>query len=308
MHNPFQQVEHIRAEVLTALPGRFRKQGRNEWTEANRGGIAVECFLEGPCFDRDGNLWVVDIPFGRIFRIDAKGEWDLAHEYDGWPNGMKIHRDGRHFICDYRKGLLSFDPRSGRLDVVRGTFYSESFKGLNDLHFAAKGDLYFTDQGQTGCIDPTGRVFRLRANGTLDLLASNVPGANGITLNGADRQIYVAATGVQQIWRLPLLSSGSITKSRVALQFSGGIAGPDGIEMDAEDGLIVCHLGVGVYRFDSRMLPTHLVYSSDPKHLNLANVAFGGEDRRTLHIVQALTGEILVARMPVSGKKPYAHQ
>lgn len=308
MHNPFQQIEHIKAEVLTALPGRFRKQGRNEWTEANRGGMAVECFLEGPSFDRDGNLWIVDIPFGRIFRIDPQGEWELAAEYDGWPNGMKIHGDGRHFICDYRKGLLAFDPRTARVDTVRGTFYSESFKGLNDLHFAANGDLYFTDQGQTGCIDPTGRVFRLRADGTLDRLASNVPGANGITLNGADRHIYVAATGVQQIWRLPLLPDGSITKSRVAIQLSGGIAGPDGIEMDAEDGLLVCHLGVGVYRFDNRMLPTHLVYSPDPRHLNLANIAFGGDDRRTLYIVQALTGEILVARMPVAGKKLYAHQ
>ena len=308
MYNPFQPIEHIRADVLTTLPARFRKKGRNEWTEANRGGVEVECFLEGPCFDREGNLWVVDIPFGRIFRIDAAGEWELVIQYDGWPNGMKIHKDGRLFICDYRRGLLALDPRSARIETIRGTFYSESFKGVNDLHFAANGDLYFTDQGQTGCIDPTGRVFRLRANGTLDRLASNVPGANGITLNGTDRQIYVAATGVQQIWRLPLLPDGSITKSRVAIQLSGGIAGPDGIEMDLEDGLLVCHLGVGVYRFDNRMLPTHLVYSDDARHLNLANIAFGGENRRTLHIVQALTGEILVARMPVAGKKLYAHQ
>jgi gluconolactonase len=151
-------------------------------------------------------------------------------------------------------------------------------------------------------------VFRLRANGALDRLASNVPGANGITLNSIDRQLYVAATGVEQIWRLPLMVDGSITKSRVALQFTGGIAGPDGIEMDAEDGLLVCHLGVGVYRSDNRMLPTHLIYSDNPKHLNLANIAFGGVDRQTLHIVQAMTGEILVARLPVAGKKLYAHQ
>jgi gluconolactonase len=76
IHHPFQQIEYIEAEVLTALPGRFRRPGRNEWTEANRGGVAVECFLEGPSFDRDGNLWVVDIPFGRIFRIDPRGEWE----------------------------------------------------------------------------------------------------------------------------------------------------------------------------------------------------------------------------------------
>lgn len=308
MHHPFRDTELVRAEVLTALPQRFRRKGRNEWTEANRGGVEVECFLEGPAFDRDGNLWVVDIPFGRIFRIDPRGEWELVVQYDGWPNGMKIHRDGRLFICDYRKGLLVLDPVTARLETVLGTFHSESFKGLNDLHFAANGDLYFTDQGQTGCIDPTGRVFRLRTNGSLERLADNVPGANGITLNGNDRQVYVAATGVQQVWRLPLLADGAITKSRVALQFTGGIAGPDGIETDDEDGLLVCHLGVGVYRFDARMLPTHLVYSDDPRHLNLANIAFGGPDRRTLHVVQALTGEILTAHMPVAGKKLYAHQ
>ncbi len=308
MHHPFQQTELIKAEAFSALPGRFRKKGRNEWTAANRGGIEVECFLEGPSFDRDGNLWVVDIPFGRVFRIDPRGEWELMVEYDGWPNGMKIHKDGRLFICDYRRGLMVLDPQTGRIEPFLGTYYSESFKGLNDLHFAQNGDLYFTDQGQTGCIDPTGRVFRLRAGGAIERLAANVPGANGITLNSTDLQVYVAATGVQQVWRLPLMPDGAVTKSRVALQFSGGIAGPDGIEMDCEDGLIVCHLGVGVYRFDHRMLPTHLVYSDDPKHLNLANVAFGGDDRRTLHIVQALTGEILTARMPVAGKRLYAHQ
>jgi gluconolactonase len=308
MHHPFQATEFVKAQVFTAMPDRFRRKGRNAWTEANRGGIEIECFLEGPCFDRDGMLWVVDIPFGRIFRIDPRGQWELAVQYDGWPNGMKIHKDGRMFICDYRKGLLVFDPKSGRIEPLVETFHSEGFKGLNDLHFAANGDLYFTDQGQTGCIDPTGRVFRLRASGAIERLARNVPGANGITLSGNDRQVYVAATGVQQIWRLPLMPDGTITKSRVALQFSGGIAGPDGVEMDAEDGLLVCHLGVGVYRFDNRMLPTHLVYSDDPRHLNLANIAFGVEDRRTLHIVQALTGEILTARLPVPGKVLYGHQ
>jgi hypothetical protein len=64
------------------------------------------------------------------------------------------------------------------------------------------------------------------------------------------------------------MPGGTVTKSRLALQFTGGIAAPDGIEMDAEMGS--SHLRVGVYRFEARMLPTHLVYSDDPRHLNLA--------------------------------------
>ena len=73
MHHPFQETALVKADVFTSLPAWYRSKGRNDWTEPNRGGLEVECFLEGPAFDREGNLWVVDIPFGRIFRIDHGG-------------------------------------------------------------------------------------------------------------------------------------------------------------------------------------------------------------------------------------------
>ena len=57
------------------------------------------------------------------------------------------------------------------------------------------------------------------------------------------------------------MAGGTPSKTGVAIQLSGGHAGPDGIEMDAEDGLVVCHLGVGIWRFDANMLPTHLVHA-----------------------------------------------
>jgi gluconolactonase len=53
-------------------------------------------------------------PFGRIFRISPKGEWELVTQYDGWPNGLKIHKDGCVFIADYKRGLLRSTPRPGR--------------------------------------------------------------------------------------------------------------------------------------------------------------------------------------------------
>ena len=163
MFNPFKKLELIKTEVFMSMPAKFRKKQRSAWSDPNRQGAEVECFLEGPSFDREGNLWFVDIPFGRIFRITPKGDWELVTQYDGWPNGLKIHKDGRIFICDYKEGLLMLDPKTGKLETVLRTAFSEGFKGLNDLHFAANGDLYFTDQGQTGIADPSGRVFRLRA-------------------------------------------------------------------------------------------------------------------------------------------------
>jgi len=307
MFNPFQKVKLIKAKVFMSMPKKFRNKRRSAWSDPNRQGAEIECFLEGPAFDRKGNLYFTDIPFGRIFRITPRGQWELVIEYDGWPNGLKIHRDGSMWIADYKRGLLKLDADKGTIAPAIETMYSEGFKGLNDLHFAANGDLYFTDQGQTGIADPTGRVFRLRADGGLDRLALNVPSPNGITLSTTEKHVYVAATRSQQIWRLPLMADGSVSKTGVAIQLSGGAAGPDGIEMDSANGLAVCHLGVGVWRFDANMLPTHLVYSDDPHHHHLANIAYGGADLRELYITESLSGDILVAKMPVAGKKLFAH-
>jgi gluconolactonase len=302
MLNPFQQIKKLQVQRFASLPAKFRKKRRTTWSDPNRQGAPVDSFLEGPAFDRKGDLWCVDIPFGRIFRIGPKGDWDLVLEYDGWPNGLKIHRDGSVYIADYRRGLLRLDPRTAKAEAVLETAFSESFKGLNDLHFADNGDLYFTDQGQSGIADPTGRVWRLRANGELQRLVANAPSPNGITLNKKNTQVYVAITRAQQIWRLPLMAGGTPSKTGVAIQLSGGHAGPDGIEMDDEDGLLVCHLGVGVWRFDANFLPTHLVHAG-AAHRLMTNIAFRG---KTLYITDSLNGEILTAEMPVAGKKLFS--
>ena len=63
--------------------------------------------LEGPSFDRQGNLWITDIPNGRIFRIAPDGTPTKVAEYDGEPNGLKIAKDGRIFIADHKQGLLT---------------------------------------------------------------------------------------------------------------------------------------------------------------------------------------------------------
>src|SRR3546814_3858002 len=77
-------------ELFSSMPDAFRRRERSAWADANRGGAVADSFLEGPVFDDAGNLYVTDIPWGRIFRIDAAGRWTLVAEYDGEPNGMKF--------------------------------------------------------------------------------------------------------------------------------------------------------------------------------------------------------------------------
>ncbi len=287
------------SSVFTELPARFRRSTRSVWAEHNKHGALLHSFLEGPCFDRQGNLYVVDIPWGRIFRIDPGGDWSLVVEYDGWPNGLAFGRDGRLYIADYRRGILALRPGAPSVDVVLGHWRSERFKGPNDLTFADNGDLWFTDQGQTGMTDPTGRVFRLAPSGALTCLSDRVPSPNGIVLNQAQNAVLVA-TRENAIWHLPIHADGATSKARVFIQLSGG-GGPDGLAMDEDDGLAVCHAGLGsVWLFSRLGEPTHRVRSC--RGVSTTNLAFGGPDRRTLYITEAETGSILAAQAPRPGR------
>ncbi len=301
--NPF---ERVKTRVHFRLPDKFRKKTRTAWSEVNRiGQEELDSFLEGPSFDRAGNLYFVDIPFGRIFRLSPQGECDLVCQYDGWPNGLKIHKDGRIFICDYKNGLMQLDPRRGTVEPVVTTRHSEGLKGVNDLVFGADGSCWFTDQGQTGLHDPTGRVFRLRPDGRLDLMISTVPSPNGLVLNMKENRLFLAVTRQNAVWRCPILSDGTFSKVGTFIQLSGGHGGPDGMALDQEDGLIVCHLGIGLWRFNPHGVPTHLIEACVGDHMT--NIAYGGPGNRTLYITESDTGSILAAELPVPGKVMYSH-
>lgn len=297
----------IETDVFACLPDRFRrKDGANAWAVANRRGVTADSFLEGPSFDREGNLYVVDIPYGRVFRVAPDGEFTLVAEYEGEPNGLKIARDGRIFITDYRDGIMVLDPLTGQVSPVIERRWSERFKGVNDLAFARNGDLYFTDQGQTGLHDPTGRVYRLTKEGRLDLVLDNVPSPNGLVLNGAEHILYVAATRGNCIWRVPLMPDGTASKVGLFVQLSGGLGGPDGLAMDEADNLVVAHAGLGTVWVFSRLgEPLYRIRSC--RGLATTNVAFGGTDRKSLFITESETGTILVARLPVAGRPLYSH-
>ncbi len=203
----------IETRVFSRMLEKFRrKRERTAWADANKAGEPAECFLEGPAFDAGGNLYLVDIPFGRIFRVSPAGEWTLVVEYEGWPNGLKIHRDGRILIADYMHGLMQLDPRDGKIRPLLRSRNSESFKGCNDLCIASNGDIYFTDQGQTGLHDPTGRVYRLAADGRLDRLLANGPSPNGLVLDRDERVLFVAMTRDNGVWRMPLTRDGATAK------------------------------------------------------------------------------------------------
>lgn len=297
----------IEAEPYAALPDELRMPSKiaSGFAEGQPPGSALTSVLEGPSFDRDGNLWCVDIPNGRVLRLDTERQFHLVCEYDGWPNGLKIHRDGRIFIADHKHGIMLLDPVNGRIEPYLVRANLERFKAVNDLFFASNGDLYFTDQGLTGLHDPSGRVFQLRPDGAVTCLIDNVPSPNGLVMNLDESALYVAATRGNCIWRIPLLSNGTTAKVGLFIQLSGG-GGPDGIALNTDGGLVVAHIGLGcVWVFDKAGQPRYRVQSRTGLHTT--NVAFGGANGAELFITESETGTILRAKLDTPGKAMYSH-
>ena len=284
-------------EVFTRLPDWYRIGDRESaWTRA-RGSGPLHSFLEGPAFDRAGNLYCVDLAHGRIFRISPYGSWDLFAEYEGKPNGLKIHRDGRIFVADGQHGILSFDPQSGKRMPVVG-----DLAGPNDLVFADNGDLYFTDPEGSHLGNPSGRVLRLRAKGAVDVLMQGLPYPNGLVLTLGQDELLVALTHSLRVVRLGLHTQ----RWRTFIQLSGGLSGPDGMAIDEAGNLAVVHAGFGtVWLFSPLGEPLARIRSC--AGIRTTNVAYGGDDRRALYITEAEEGVILTARMEVPGRRMYSH-
>ena len=300
----FAAPPEIKTEVFARLPDHLRVT-RNAIV---RYGHAEDSRLEGPSFDRDGNLWCVDIAYGRIFRISPGGEFSVVCQYDGTPNGLKIHADGRIFVADYKQGLMLLDPASGAIKPLLEFGSLERFRGLNDLIFARNGDLYITDQGQSGLQAPNGCLYRLRATGELDRLLDNIPSPNGLVLTPDERVLYLAVTRANCVWRVPLdfLDNGAVSRVGVFIQMTGG-TGPDGMAMAEDGSLAVAHVGMGtVWLWNKLGEPVARIRSC--AGLGTTNVAFGGPDRRSLFITESTTGQILRAELPVAGLALYSHR
>lgn len=287
-------VPEAEATFVTRLPEALHHRGEpNAWVRMTRPGQRLHSFLEGPAFGPDGALYLVDVPYGRIFRLPPDlSRWDVALDYDGEPHGLAFTADGRLIATDYRHGLLEIDLAKGNVARLCDRTNTEAFRGLSDIAIDRDGAVWFTDSGRSSLSDPTGRLFRLDRDQTLHRVLNNIPYPNGIAFSADETFVYVAATRANAVWRL-LRKPPETGTPMVGLyiQLSGGL-GPDGLAVARTGELAVVHGQAGqAWIFDPLGQPRMRVRT--PCGLWTTAARFGGADGRTLYIVEAQSGSIL---------------
>jgi lactonase len=198
-----------------------------------------EAFLEGPAFDRQGNLFVSSIFDSRILKITPDKKVTTIFKQDGLlPDGIAIHKDGRLFLACLSGKLATLAPDGSNLTTI-DVKYQGAPRAANDLVFDSKGNLYVTDfTGTAG--DPTGGVYWYsRDFKTVKPVLRNLASANGVGLSPDGKVLWVTESSRNLIHRLQLLEDGvsivPIAGASIPYRFVGAPGGCDSMAID-EDG------------------------------------------------------------------------
>jgi gluconolactonase len=279
-------------------------------------------FTEGPVWMPEGHLLFSDPNRNTIYRWSQDGQVSTFRTKSGYAgvnigeyrqpgsNGLTIDRAGRLTINEHGNRRVTRLERNGVLTVLADRYEGKRLNSPNDLVYRSDGSLYFTDPpfGLPRVYDdsrkelPFSGVFRL-ADGTLQLLTTELKGPNGIAFSPDERYLYVGNWDLEKrvVMRYPVKADGTLDRGSVFfdLTSSQGEEAIDGVKVDATGNVYISGPG-GVWIVSAAGRALGVI---QPTELP-ANFAWGDADGRTLYMT-ARTGVYRI-RLNVAGVRPAA--
>lgn len=259
-------------------------------------------FTEGPVITQAGDHLVTAIDRGCIYRVGPDGPSVFAVT-GGGPNGAVEGptADGSTLLYVAQNGGTRPAHRwphvTGGIQAVRSGglvhWVTQDPVSPNDLCFGPDGRLYVTDPTRGRPARDDGRLWRCDpASGDAELLCSLGWYPNGIAFGIEDDAIYVASTGEELIWRVPLIPGG-VGRPEAFARTEPRM--PDGLCFDADGSLVVAAVGtdgrpgqIQTYDRNGKMLDAFEPGTS----AKLTNVALSPSG--TMLITDADAGQALV--------------
>lgn len=276
---------------------------------------ATIAFTEGPTVHADGTVYFTDLRGdGRIMKMTPNGTVSTFREPSYRANGLILDDRWRLLACEGGNGrdmlprITRTDLETGAIQVVADQFEGKQFHQPNDLTIDNQGRIYFTDRpGPNIKPEQTGvhGVYRIDPDGTVEriLTEPEIERPNGIVISPDDKILYLIETAQQEggarlIRAYDLDEDGTVDNMRIFHDFYPGRSG-DGMTIDSEGNLYVA-AGLNQLRGTSETLDTvagvhifspagELLEHIPIKEDTITNVAFGGNDLKTLYVTSGKT-------------------
>lgn len=212
--------------------------------------------LEGPAFDKDGNLYVCHLPHegapSGIFKVSVDGTVSSFYELEG-PPAVTIAIDQNELIyAGLPTGQILVLDKNGNLKQTLAVVYGDKALHIDDMAFDQSGNLYLTDF--SGDITaPSGGVYRLEASSeyqTITPVVENLVGPNGLSFSPDYRTLWVSESTRGDVLRIGLneegMPEGRTPDSGIhPVYYTTGMNGPDSNKTDIEDNLYQVMFGTG---------------------------------------------------------------
>jgi len=203
--------------------------------------------LEGPVFDRNGNLLFVDIYSGRILRLTPDRQLTVvSSDPDLHPGGLAIHRDGRIFVAAlgalnskrrFDAGLvIAMNPDgSDRQEIVS----PKTGHAIDDMVFDAQGGFYFSDFLGSST-QASGGIFYVPPDfSNIVPVIPHMCAANGVALSPDGKVLWATEYALNRLHRVELEAPGVVGRhaSSVPYHFTG--RAPDSMRTDSDGNVYV---------------------------------------------------------------------
>ena len=256
--------------------------------------------IEGPAIGPDGHLYAVNFAReGTIGRVtvndDGSGQAELFVELPkgSTGNGIRFDRSGNMYVADYvGHNVLRIDMNTRAVSVFA---HNAAMNQPNDIAISATGRLYASDPKWA---DNSGQLWRIDQDGTTSLLEANMGTTNGVEVSTDEKHLYVNESVQRKVWVYDLLPDGGVTNKRLLIEFADH--GLDGMRCDSEGNLYIARYGAGVVAVVSPA--GKLLREIQLKGQKPTNVAFGGEDGKTLYVTLQERGAIETFRVENPGR------
>ncbi|AYY13778.1 SMP-30/gluconolactonase/LRE family protein [Actinobacteria bacterium YIM 96077] len=261
-------------------------------------------FTEGPVWHpREHFLIFSDMPGDHMRRWSAAEGVTTFRSPSGMANGNAYDRSGRLVTCEHATSRVSRTELDGTVVTLADSYDGRSLNSPNDVVVASDGSIYFTDPtyGRQSFVGvprepelPFQGVYRIRPDGSLDLLVDDFDQPNGLCFSLDERQLFVNDTERMHIRAFAVLPDGTLGTGREwAVTEGEGDGAPDGMKFDSEGNLYSCGPG-GVHVFDPDGASLGVLRMPE----KAANFTWGDADLCSLYICASTSLYRIRVRVP----------